>query len=428
MSQWESRISGSPVWERLRSAQAQLDQITVSPEDPAEVSADITRLRTVVQTVESRLKSADPLLLHPGPLGSMDTKLAELLTEIAAFQSNRNRGHLASANDKADSILAYAAQLPLVASAEHLEEAQSAIAAVRERSEQVVEALYNQEGKLREQLGQLSQQVDATTREVTSQKARLDSAIAEYQKQFSTAEQARQSQSTDAQRARDQRIDQAVADAQKQLQDALSDAKSRLGSTLQEASTKSGEQNEALVAAGKKILDNLGEFRSKAENLLHVIGSTGMAGEYQKVANSGRRASITWQVIAAFAMVGLIFFAIQAYYATQTEDFRWGGVATRAFVAVTFGVLAAYAARQSDRYSEVEVRNRRYQLELSSIDPYLANLPKDVQQKVKLELAQKLFGNAANPALSTTASRQFSGTGKDPLELALSIVADLAKK
>lgn len=426
MSEWTTRIQALPAWERLRSLRGQLETMEVRPEDPPEVTADLTRLRTIVDTVERRLQSVDPILLFPGPMGSLDTHVQNAISEVSSFQINRSRGHLSNANTQLDSVLAYAAQLGLAGSPSTPEVAGS-VEAIRSQMEQTLRGLLEHERTLTTQLSNLQEASAATNAEVTAQKARLDTAIAEYQTQFSAAEAARQKQATDALSTHTQRLDQTLADAQKHLQDTTQDVGKRLDTILQDASTKATQQRDTLAGTAQQALDSLDEMRQKAENLLHVIGSTGMAGEYQKVANTARKTTLVWQAFAAIAMVGLITFAILTYTATQGEEtIQWGGVAARAFVTLTFGIVAAYAARQGDRYSDVEVRNRKYQLELSSLDPYLANLPQDTQHEVKVEIAQKLFGNASQDTVANV--KRFSGTGKEPLELALQVLMEFAKK
>lgn len=426
MSEWATRVTTHPAWERLRSLRQQIESVEVRTEDGPEVPADLARMRTVVGTIQDRLQSTDPILLHPGPIGSLDSHLQAAISEVTSFQSNRNRGHLSNANTQLDSVLAYAAQLGLLPPPGTVDTV-TAIEAVRGQAEQALKGILEREKALSAQLAKLQEASSATTTEVTAQKGRLDMAIAEYQAQFSASEATRQQQATDALKAHTQRLDQALGEAQKRLQDSTQDLSKRLDAMLQEATTKAAQQRDTLDSSADQTLDDLANMRQKAENLLHVIGSTGMAGEYQKVANAARMATITWQGIAAVAMVGLVVFAILTYTATQAaETIRWGGVAARAFVTLTFGIMAAYAARQGDRYSDNEIRNRKYQLELSSLDPYLANLPEETQHKVKVDIAMKLFGNASLE--SAGPSKQFTGTGKDPLELALSVLMEFAKR
>ncbi len=59
-------------------------------------------------------------------------------------------------------------------------------------------------------------------------------------------------------------------------------------------------------------------------------------------------------------------------------------------IVLLFG--AAYAAQQSTRHRNVEVRNRRFALEMQAIDPYLQSLNAEDQQKLKIELTKRFFG------------------------------------
>jgi hypothetical protein len=402
----------------------------------------------VLSPQAARLRAADPLLLHPKPLGNIESHSRQIREAIAGFRSTRDRGNLETANSHSDSILASAAQLALAAAPDQSESV-DAVKIVRQRSEELLRALTKEEGRIRDQVTKLQVDVQSTVQEVTSQKGRLDKAIAEYQQQFSSAESARQSQATEALNTHSQRLDQTLTEAQKRLQESFQQADKRLDgavtegqaklqnllksandrtdSTLKEAADKASAQHASQQQSGQAVIDQLEDFREKAENLLHVIGSTGMAGEYQKVADSARLATFRWQVIATFSMLVLVAFAAWTFFDTQGGDIQWGAVVGRAFVVVTAGVLAAYAVRQSDRYSEIEIANRRYQLELSSIDPYLANLPEQDQQKVKLQLAEKLFGNASR-AVPAASAEEFSGTLKEPLLMTLTIIREVMKK
>jgi hypothetical protein len=116
-------------------------------------------------------------------------------------------------------------------------------------------------------------------------------------------------------------------------------------------------------------------------------------------------------------MACLIIFAILTFLAIQATDIRCGNVGARAFVAITFGIFAAYGIKQADRYLDNEIRNRLFQLELSSIDPYLANLPNELQDQVKLELSKKLYGNTETT--SPIKTKEVTGFSIDFLQMVL---------
>ena len=56
------------------------------------------------------------------------------------------------------------------------------------------------------------------------------------------------------------------------------------------------------------------------------------------------------------------------------------------------GIFAVYAARQAERSDEEERRARKMELELASINSYLADLQPEIQEQIKTKLAEKFFG------------------------------------
>jgi len=281
MNEWTQRIASHPALARLKSARESVENTEIRADDIPEVDADLSRIRNVLDALETRFQTIDSALLFPGPLAALENHLQSLISEVAAFQTNRNRGHLTNANNQADSLLSVAAQLGIPIAGSIPIEPKS-LESVRDQAEKLVKTLKLSERTVQQQLNKLNESVIATTTEVTAQKGRLDAAIAEYQQQFSAAEGARQQQAAEALKAHAQRLDQAIADAQKRLQDTTQDVSKRLDGTLQDVATRAEDQKRGLEANASEIIAALKEMRGKAENLLHVIGSTGMAGEYQK--------------------------------------------------------------------------------------------------------------------------------------------------
>jgi len=119
-------------------------------------------------------------------------------------------------------------------------------------------------------------------------------------------------------------------------------------------------------------------------------------------------------------LVGLAGVAIWAFWVATHTQFNWGLFSSRIFVALPFGIIAAYAARQADKHHDLERRNRRVELELASIDPYILPLPEEVRHEVKRQLAERLFGQS-EPIQSGKASDS-SGTATDVAKIVLDAV------
>ena len=128
----------------------------------------------------------------------------------------------------------------------------------------------------------------------------------------------------------------------------------------------------------------------EAERIVGVIGNIGMAGGYQKTANEERIAKWIWQAIAAGSLALLVYFATTHISGiTDLNQFL-----PRFLVAVSFIALASYAGMQGERHRKSEMENRKLELGIASIDPFLSNLQPAERDKLKESLIHKLFEQA----------------------------------
>ena len=125
-------------------------------------------------------------------------------------------------------------------------------------------------------------------------------------------------------------------------------------------------------------------------------------------------------------MVALVGFAIFAFVATLGQDVKWSAFGARIFVAMAFGILSAYAALQADKHQRAERKNRKTELELASISPYLHDLPIVQQHKIKEELAMRLFGQ--KDTMDSKIDKKTTGSVLDLLRMALESIDSLSKK
>jgi hypothetical protein len=277
---------------------------------------------------------------------------------------------------------------------------------------------------LQQRLTELQTQLETTQNEIQTQKGRLDTAIAEFQQQFSKQQDARQEQFTAAEKERTEGFSKALDERDKKF-DEVSDAhKERFDKICDAASDKLAKLHEETTVQIKSYIGTLDEYKEKAEKLVHVIGNTGMVGGYQKTANTERTTARVWQVLAVLSLGGFIWFAVSLSSAALAAQISWGNFGARAVVAFAFGIAAAFCARQSDRHEDSEAYNRRIELELASIDPYLVGLPDDTQHAVKVELAKRLFGQKPTPKKQ----QKVSGTNADLLRMTIETITELAKK
>jgi len=324
-------------------------------------------------------------------------------------------------------MLPHLGQIAVSGSVDQIESTREAVVSFRRSAGQYLAAIEREKDLLTEQLESLGARVSEVCDENSRQKARLDSAITEYQQQFSQAEAARREEFNQVQSEFRSQSKATLDTQQEGLQASLSEVKERLNAQSERAQELFATQRSELEELAAAEMEQLRIYRDQAQELMQVIGSTGMAGEFQKAATSAKHSVWLWQSISVASMIGLISFAILAYNSTLDGEVDWTSMGARLFVALTFGALAAFAVRQGDRYHDVELRNRRYQLELSSIDPYLAALPPEMRDTVKIQLAERLFGGAGS-AQSRGVAKKGEGTSLDLVRLALETLQEALKK
>ena len=96
----------------------------------------------------------------------------------------------------------------------------------------------------------------------------------------------------------------------------------------------------------------------------------------------------------SFASIGIAgLLALFIVWCVNTNDFNWEVALFRLLVGVPFIGLAVYCARESSRHRTNEERNRRIELELTALEPYLYQLPQDKAREIREALTDKYFGN-----------------------------------
>lgn len=425
MSKWQERVSSHAAITNLSSLGNLLEDVSQLDDISSESLDDLERLREIQRYSNNAIEGLDPALIPPAILNKLAEPIQNIVNEVSAYKADKNAGHLANANNHADGLLTFVFQLPTPTPAVQLEGMRETVSSFRRSAGQFMASIERQKDEVATGLGSIKARVDEVVAEVSSQKGRLDSAISEYQQQFSQAENIRREEFIKAQGENSDQVKENLKKYDEELHAALGNVEAKIESLI----ARDEKKLQALISStderAEAHIGQLEQFRDQAEELLQVIGSTGMAGEFQKAATSARRTVWFWQAIALISMLGLIIFAILAYKSTGKEVIDWAHIGTRIFVAVSFGVLGVFAVRQTDRYHDSELRNRRYQLELSSIDPYLAGLPDDVRNEVKVRLADRLFGNAGT--LASKPTKDAGGNSLDVVKMALETVHDMIK-
>ncbi|HEV7743790.1 MAG TPA: hypothetical protein VGO56_02235 [Pyrinomonadaceae bacterium] len=466
MSSWSEKFATHQIHTTLQRLESLLSDVEgLEVKDIAAIES-LDRLRQIQRFLVSTLGAVDPNFVAEEKLESLDNLLRQQIDQLEGYKTSQNEAQIVAADNNRAAVLNITASIPTPHSVEDVEGLRDAITSFRRSFGQHARNLEAEYEKLNEEFAALKSNFKEANEEIKSQKARLDTAISQFQQQFSEAESLRRSEySQELKATRDElksmltsgkteitaltsafesQFESAETQRQEQysteyentkvrLKEVLDNGKTRLTQLIAqhketfkifsidvESSRKTMEQD--FSAKVQVYLEQLELNKAEAEKLVQVIGNTGMVGGCQKVANQERISAWVWHGLTFIFMGGLITFAIIAFHSTIQGDFRIGVFGARAFVAIAFGIGAAWAAREAEKHQDVERRNRKVELELASISPYLALLPEQTQFDVKKELAQRFFGQL-EPVADSKSDVKTTGSALDLLRMALEILA-----
>ncbi|HUY25087.1 MAG TPA: hypothetical protein VMV09_07280 [Candidatus Saccharimonadales bacterium] len=173
---------------------------------------------------------------------------------------------------------------------------------------------------------------------------------------------------------------------------------------LSQANERLREDLTARSEAAQSILNQLTQLKADADRTTSAIGMAGMAGGY-KVDADQQKKNADWLRYGAIA--GLTLTAVAALISLLTSHSN-GQLDYKAFfakliVSAAIGSISAYAIVQSAHHRERERQDRRLQIELASIDSYLALMPDERRIEIKAKLAEAWFGQPSQPAPASDA-------------------------
>ncbi len=463
MSQWDERIRDHAVWQQMGLLGPAIDQAIPLSQLDAVGLAGLERVRAALAFIGKRLAATDPLIAFPAPFDAIASLLSQAREAIQAFTGGRDASGVANANTAVDSALGEVMKVPTLETPEELGAlARSAIASRADFERQLKEAQeFRQQStieanRLKESFGELS---NAFQRE----REQLTQVVSDHQRQFSEGQEKRNQEfattlaSSQQELTRltsehqaqfsagqDQRSTQFVAVSSQQensfkemletFRSTLSDRDAVFAKDEAELRSASAQKTEDLhqeyAAKSQKLLSEIESDKLRVEKLVGVIGNLGVTSGYLRAANHARRTMWMWQSITVAAMISLSFMAYKTLYLLSDDKgaFNWGGFAGRVVFLASLGVIAAYAGTQADKLFNSERRNRRLALELEAIGPYLAPLPTDEQNKFRVQIGEKSFGQeeiiaaAGEKSPATLFALANSKEGKQLLELLVELV------
>jgi hypothetical protein len=153
------------------------------------------------------------------------------------------------------------------------------------------------------------------------------------------------------------------------------------------------EDREKIKADTANLIKELNSKLEDAKKIVNVIGNVGVTGNYQIIANQHKKTADNWRITAIGFMLALSFLLIFSIWKIGDVDYDWHKAIIRIVASAILIYPATYAARESSKHRKLENSNKRMELELASINPFIELLSQSKQQEIKEKLVERYFGN-----------------------------------
>lgn len=422
MADESQRVHQHPALQALESLQANLDQAFSRAADDPGALAQTARLRAMREYAAATLAGVEPMLVTDQVLNQIQANVQNIASQLANYSSGNGTAYLANAMNEGDNLFAALARVPSPIGGQRAAAITRAMGAYHQTVDQYTRRIQEQQTTLENRLSQFTNTVTGLEQRVTTTETRVDSVIAQYQSTFEVSQAQRQQAFDAAQAQRQQTFDTEVAtqradfnevaqqlrtasttvvdSAKSQLAEAMKALDEAIGHTKATARKAAEDVSTEYRGIADALNAHLETRRDEADKLVGLMGERAVTSTYQKTADEARSEMIWWQLITVVVMVGLLAGAIFEFLPALKDGWNWGVGGARVMVAIIATLLAGYTGTQAKIARDTMRTNRRREMDLAALGPYLAPLPEEDQHEMRTRIADRYFveDGAAAPA------------------------------
>lgn len=363
------------IFERIDQVKARIREKEVKEE------VDINRLhyfQSSISYVEEKLRVVIPVLVQDAELQNIVKEIDAGLVQVNTFIGNKNDGHLTNAENNFKNAVNRTRNLISPANSSTFEFAKS----ISNFEKTVLEAYEH----LKKKNTELTKELEAVRAELLENKN-----ILEEQNNDIAAKEVEIATLTSSFETQLEAIKETAESNFELSQDTF---RSEFDSTKKEFSEEFNLMKENIDADTSDLVEKLGKKLEEGKRIVNVIGNVGVTGNYQLIANEHKNSANNFRIVALiFMSIMSIILIYTIWDVSVSENYDWTKSLIRLIAAAALSYPATYASRESSKHRKLESTNRRLELELASIEPFIELLPADKKEEVKERLAERYFGN-----------------------------------
>lgn len=389
-NEYVERIVNSGPYKKLNEIVDLIEGINIT-ELPEDHRNRFQRISYIMNFLKNLLDTADPFLIPINSLNNIQNLLNQLHAELTNYSTDKNPTRLNNMMNNVEAILPTVPHFQLIKNSEGIESLRSSVISFRKSMGQHIGNFEKEVNESRSTFSDTRKAFTELKKSIEQQTARIDPMVTDFQENFRKAQDERNDKFNEFIEKTKNEINSLIDSSETAFEEQLDQQVKEFEIRIDE---KEKAFNQMITDANEQIkaeLDGIKKMNKDAEKILGLMSMKGMASGYQKIANSENRRAITWSTIAVFSLAALLYVGYE-FIINQGSEMTWITLTSRLIITGVGLTLFTYGAKQAGHHRAEERRNRKIELELASLDPYLKDLEEEKRKEVKQSLVGKFFG------------------------------------
>lgn len=393
----EERTKGHVAYANIERLFNVLDQIDTTSIDTKHQQM-IGRIYETFVVLKEALDRIDPWLISIQIMNNINAQVAEILNNVNNYLSNPIEQYLSNAIAHIEALLTYFPHITVTKTPEDIEGVKASVVSFRRSVGTHLSNVEREATDAAETLRRNTAKLTELTTDIENQRARVDSVVTDIQGQFLQAQTQRSEEFTNLIRESEKEFKSNLTSYNKTVEkvvlsheETFKDITEQFNQLTEGKRVNIDATIRQFSVAFETEKQKLEEMNKEAETILGHMSMKGLAQGYKKIANSEAWQALAWNVISILSLLGILWFGYE-FIIKHDGEMSWTTLVSRMILTGVGITLFTYCARQAGNHKNEERRNRKIELELASLDPYLKDLDEPEQKKVKQDLVNKYFG------------------------------------
>lgn len=338
--------------------------------------------------IQDRLNLTIPILVPVLEINTISQELQNCLGQINNFIGNSNIGHLNNAENHINSAVTKVRNLPLPFSKNDFNFSK-AIA----NFENIVKSKYDsievEKKAVQEELKKVKADLLKKEKDIENLTNLLNTKISET----NNLTKAFQTEFTNIKNISTQNIENDRKQYRNEINEDRKTFRNEITKDREEFKKDSEQTKKELNEKTTETVNRISTKLEEAKKLVNVIGNVGVTGNYQRIASEHKKTADNWRLLAIIFMTILSGLLIYTIWNVSTANYDWIKSVIRIIAAAALSYPATYASKESSKHRKLETINRKLELELASLTPFIEMLPEEKKREIKENLVNKYFGN-----------------------------------